>query len=98
MSKVDAGEFPNDLVGIDTSVEVAALNGISGKGPQHRSPLRVQLSDAIADDTARCIVQLEDRGRNGASARLMTATDCARNSTSAEPSRSFQTTPTESTR
>jgi hypothetical protein len=68
MSKVDAGEFPNDLVGIDTSVEVTALNGVSGKGPQQRSPLRVQLSDTVADDTALRIVQLEDRGRDGASA------------------------------
>ena len=68
MSKVDAGEFPNDLVRIDTSVEVAALNGINGKGPQQRLPLHIQLSDTVADDTALCIVQFEDRGCDGAPA------------------------------
>ena len=68
MCKVDAGQLPNELVGIDSSVKVAALNGINGQGPQQRSPLRVQLSDAVADDTAFCIIQLEDRGRDGATA------------------------------
>ena len=56
MCKVDAGQLPNELVGIDSSVKVAALNGINGQGPQQRSPLRVQLSDAVADDTAFCII------------------------------------------
>ena len=39
------------------SVKVAALNGINGQGPQYDRDFRVQLSDAVADDTAFCIIQ-----------------------------------------
>jgi hypothetical protein len=62
------GQFPNDLVGVGTCVEVTAIDGINCKGPQQRSPFRVQLGDTVADYSTLCIVQLENCGSDRASA------------------------------